>query len=133
MPDSAGGHPEGAAPLSAAIAALRDELMHAFWAGQFTYDVGGQQRTLRFKPAPVELTLQVAVTWGGRAEAGVQWWLISAGGELSRQSVTTQTLKLSLEPQMFDEQGAPVEFLIDTADSPDTETPAQTRLLDAPG
>ena len=74
MPDSAGGHLEGAAPLSAAIAALRDELMHAFWAGQFAYDVNGQQRTLRFKPAPVELTLQVAVTWGhgrGRREVVV--------------------------------------------------------------
>ena len=34
---------------------------------------------------------------------------------------------------MFDEQGTPVEFLIDTADSPDTAATAQTRLLDAPG
>ena len=102
--------------LSAAIGALRDELMHAVWAGQFPYQLNGQQRTLRFKPAPIEVTLQVAVTVQGTAKAGVKWWLIEAGGELSREKVATQTVKLTLEPVMFDENGQQVELLIDTAD-----------------
>jgi hypothetical protein len=30
--------PRGVVPLSAAIGALRNELMHAVWAGQFPYE-----------------------------------------------------------------------------------------------
>jgi hypothetical protein len=107
----------GCVPLSAAIGALRDELMHAIWVGQAQYQLNGQQRTLRFKPAPIEVTLQVAVTSAGKGHAGVKWWLIEAGGELSRQKVATQTVKLMLEPMMFDQQGQQVELLIDAADT----------------
>jgi Trypsin-co-occurring domain 2 len=108
--------PKGAVPLSAAIGALRDELMQAVWAGQFPYELNGQQRRLRFKSAVVELTLQVAVTTKGTAKAGVKWWLIEAGGELAREKVATQTVKLSLEPVLFDVEGNQVELLIDAAD-----------------
>ena len=38
-------------PLSAAIGALRDELTRAWW--------DGRDQSVRFKPSPVELTLQV--------------------------------------------------------------------------
>ena len=121
MPDSASGRQlVGGVSLSAAIGALRDELMHAVWAGQFPYQLNGQQRTLRFKPAPIEVTLQVAVTSEGTAKAGVKWWLIEAGAELSREKVATQTVKLTLEPAMFDENGNQVELLIDTADNEDS-------------
>ena len=89
--------PRGVVPLSAAIGALRNELMHAVWAGQFPYELNGKQRWLRFKPATVELTLQLAVTTEGTAKAGVKWWLIEAGGELARKKVATQTVKLSLD------------------------------------
>ena len=106
MPGSDSGRPlAGGVSLSAAIGALRDELMHAVWAGQFAYQLNGQPRTLRFKPAPIEVTLQVAVTSTGTAKAGVKWWLIEAGAELSREKVATQTVKLTLEPAMFDESG----------------------------
>ena len=101
--------PAGAVPLSAAIAALRDELTRAWW--------DGQQQSLRFKPSPVELTLQVAVTWEGKGTGGVRWWLIELGGEVSRQSAVTQTVKVTLEPKIFDENtGEPLEFLIDAAE-----------------
>lgn len=103
------GIPAGAVPLSAAIGALRDELTRAWW--------DGRDRTLRFKPSPVELTLQVGVTWSGKGSAGVKWWLIELGGEVSRESVTTQTVRVMLEPTMLDAQGQPMEFLIDAADS----------------
>jgi Trypsin-co-occurring domain 2 len=97
--------PEGVVPLSAAIGALRDELTRAWW--------DGRDRSVRFEPSPVELTLQVAVTSAGSGRAGVRWWLIELGGEVSRESVVTQTVKVKLEPKMFDESGKPLEFLID--------------------
>jgi hypothetical protein len=102
--------PKGAVPLSKAIEALRAELTRSF--------VAAQGKGLRFEPSPVELTLQVAVTEGGKANAGIKWWLISAGGEVSRQSVTTQTVKLTLQPRLFDADGNPVEFLIDADNAP---------------
>ena len=118
MPGSDSGSPlVGGVWLSAAIGALRDELMQAVWAGQFAYQLNGQPRTLRFRPAPIEVTLQVAVTSTGAARAGVKFWVIEAGGELSREKVATQTVKLTLEPAMFDESGRQVELLIDTADT----------------
>ncbi len=43
--------------LSAALGALRDELMHAVWAGQLPYQLNGKARTLRFKPTPIDVTL----------------------------------------------------------------------------
>jgi Trypsin-co-occurring domain 2 len=109
-------------PLAAAIGALRDELMHAVWAGQFAYQLNGKRRTLRFKPAPIEVSLQVAVTSTGTAKAGVKWWLVEAGGELAHEKASTQTVKLTLEPVMFDEQGQQVELLIDAADSEGVST-----------
>lgn len=120
--------PKGVVPLSTAVAALRDELTQAWW--------DGRDRSLRFKPSPVELTLQVAVTWAGKGKAGVRWWLIELGGEVSRESVNTQTVKLTLEPVMLDEAGNVKEFLIDAADE-GANGPAGGRAadvsLDAPG
>jgi hypothetical protein len=100
--------PKGVVPLSTAIAALRDELTRAWSAGQ------GQP--VRFKPSSIELTLQVAVTMAGKGSAGVRWWLVELGGQISRESVVTQTVRLSLEPMIFDAAGKPVEFLIDAPD-----------------
>jgi len=118
--------PTGAVPLSAAIGALRDELTRAWW--------DGRDRSVRFKPSPVELTLQVAVTSAGKGSAGVKWWLIELGGEVSRQSAVTQTVKVTLEPRMFDENGQPLEFLIDASDaSPSSESGSSEVSLDAPG
>jgi hypothetical protein len=132
--DSLGAAPEGAVPLSAAIEALRADLMHAVWAGQFAYELNGQQRQLRFKPAAVELTLQVAVTLTGSVKAGVKWWLIDAGGALARDKAVTQTVKLSLQPALFDEDGGEVELLIDaSADAdPSAGGDGDEGLLDAP-
>jgi hypothetical protein len=98
--------PKGAVPLAQAIGALRNEMLRAWW---------DRDRFLRFEPAPIELTLQVAVTSAGKGSAGVKWWLIELGGELSGQSVVTQTVKLTLEPKLFDEQGKEMELLIDAA------------------
>lgn len=124
LPDKDEKVPAGTVPLSAAIAALRDELTKAWW--------DGQRQSVRFKPSPVELTLEAGVTWEGKGSAGIRWWLIEIGGEVSRESAVTQTVKLTLEPRMFDEAtGEPLEFLIDAAEesgsseSPIGETPLE--------
>ena len=100
---------DGVVGLADAIGALRDELIRA-WSS-------GRQQKLRFKPAPVELTVQVAVTSAGKGRAGIRWWLIELGGEVSRESVVTQTLKLSLDPVMYDDQGRPTDLMISDVDA----------------
>ena len=95
-----------------------------------------QQRTLQFKPAAVEVTLQVAFTTTRAAKAGVKWWLIEAGGELAREKVATQTVKLTLEPVLLDEHGDQVELSIDAAEDADNLVTGgddgDEQLLDAP-
>lgn len=72
--------------LADAIAALRKELLAAMGEGK--------DAAMRFRLAPVELSLQVAVT----KEAGgkIGWHVLGLGG--SYTSATTQTLALRLEP-----------------------------------
>lgn len=106
------GSPSGV-ELSEAIEALRSALVRAWWDSQ------GQR--VRFKVEPVELTVQVGVTRAGKGSAGVRWHVISIGGELSRESVSTQTLTLRLAPVLFDQQGnvlAEAEQLISDRESP---------------
>lgn len=102
--------PQGALPLAAAIMALREELLEA-WGGS-------QGSPLRFRPGPVELTLNVGVTRGGKGGAAVNWWLFELGGEVSRESAVTQTIKLTLDPVLFDAKGDIVEVLVADHDEP---------------
>jgi len=116
----------GAVSLSAAIAALRSELTLAWW--------DGRKGSVRFVPAPVELTLQLAVTSAGKGSAGVRWWVVELGGEVSRESVVTHTVKLTLDPRLIDDDGEPQEFLIDASDlARAAGTPPGEVVLDAPG
>jgi hypothetical protein len=112
--------PEGAVSLSDAIASLRGELMRAWW--------DGRSAKLRFKPAPVELTLEVGVTGAASGKAGVKWWLIELGGDISREKASTQTIKLILDPVMVDREGNPVELLIDADDPSDSGGQADAQL-----
>ena len=72
--------------LAEAIGALRQELLAAMGEGK--------DAAMRFRLAPVELSMQVAVT----KEAGgkIGWHVLGLGGSYS--SATTQTLKLRLDP-----------------------------------
>ena|SRR6185312_7387585 len=97
--------------LTDAIEALRAALVAAWW--------DGQQRRVRFKVEPVELTMQVGVTRTGKGAAGIKWHVLALGGERSREASTTQELKLRLTPVLFDEQGnvlAEAEQLISDQD-----------------
>ena len=94
--------------LAAAIEALREELLKAINQGETS--------PMRFRPAPVELTLQVAV----KKEAGgkIGWHVLGLGG--SYGSDTTQTLRLRLEPMWRQANGTYIsDFVIaDQSDQP---------------
>jgi hypothetical protein len=72
--------------LADAIAALRKELLAAV--------AEGKDAAMRFRLAPVELSMQVAVTKD--AEGKIGWHILGLGGSYS--SAVTQTLALRLEP-----------------------------------
>jgi hypothetical protein len=77
-------------PLSKAIQDLRGELLAAL--------AEGAGKDLRFKLLPIELELEIAMTWSGDASAGVKFWVIDVGAKGSAERATTQKLKLVLEP-----------------------------------
>jgi hypothetical protein len=87
----------GSVELADAIEALRDALVRAWW--------DGQRSRVRFRVEPVDLTVQVGVTRSGKGAAGVKWHVLALGGERSRETATTQTLRLRLAPVLFDAQG----------------------------
>jgi len=62
--------------------------------------------------------MQVGLTWTGKGSAGVKWWLLDLGAEMSRATSATQTIKVSLEPMIFDDAGKPLEFLVAAPDVP---------------
>lgn len=97
-----------AVPLSDAIEALRSTLEAAMAAG------AGRQ--LRFEAEPIELTLEVAVTKASTGQAGIKWWLVSAGAEINREMISTQSIKLTLSPVTTNEAGVSSTVLIDARD-----------------
>jgi hypothetical protein len=97
MKESAGDAEGPGVELSAAIEALRSALVRAWW--------DGSNSRVRFRVAPVELTVQVGVTRTGSGAAGIKWHVLNLGGERSKEAATTQTLVLQLTPVLFDEHG----------------------------
>lgn len=83
--------------LPDAIKALRRDLAAAWW--------DGRRHRVRFRVEPVELTVQVGVTRTGKGSAGIKWHVLALGGERSRETTATQTLKLRLAPVFYDEHG----------------------------
>lgn len=77
-------------PLAATIQALRTELLHALEQSQ------GED--LRFALGPVELDLQLTISQEGSKEAGIKFWVVSAGATGSSSETTTHTVRLTLTP-----------------------------------
>jgi hypothetical protein len=101
----------GGVRLADAIEALRTELVQAM--------ASAPVEGVRFRPGPVELTVEAALTKSVGGKAGIKWWLIEAGGEASRESVVTQTLAITLQPVLLNAQGEVVDLIIsDEDDSP---------------
>jgi hypothetical protein len=91
----------GAVGLSAAIAALRAELLTAIDEGTGSL--------MRFRLGAVDLSLQVAVT--KEADGKIGWKVLGLGG--SYETSTTQTLNLKLEPVWLEADGSYTsDFLI---------------------
>jgi hypothetical protein len=100
--------------LPEAIESLRADLARAWW--------DGQRRRIRFRVEPVELTVQVGLTRSTQGNAGLRWYVLTLGGEKTRQTVATQTLKLRLTPVLCDEDGnelAGADLLISDSDGED--------------
>jgi hypothetical protein len=103
---------DGWVALPDAIESLRSALAAAWW--------DGKQRRVRFKVEPVELTMQVGLTQTGKGAAGIHWHVLALGTERSRETASTQTLKLRLTPVLFDAYGNALDdaeqFISDAGD-----------------
>jgi hypothetical protein len=88
---------DGWVGLPEAIEALRRDLATAWW--------DGRNHRVRFRVEPVELTVQVGVTRESAGSAGIKWHILTLGGTHKREATATQTLKLRLQPVLFDESG----------------------------
>lgn len=75
--------------LADMVAALRSELEEA--------QRRAQGKALRFGIADVEVEATVQITRNAAGRAGVQFWVVQAGGELARGSATTHRIKLNLK------------------------------------
>lgn len=111
----------GGIGLAEAIEALRMELTAAM--------ITGTGQSIRFKPGPVELTVQAALTKSIGGNAGIKWWLIEAGADASRQTAVTQTLKISLQPAVLNSRGEWVDVQISGRDESPTGRPHRADSL----
>ncbi|WP_251061832.1 MULTISPECIES: trypco2 family protein [unclassified Streptomyces] len=75
--------------LADMVAALRDELADA--------QRRAEGETLRFGIADVEVEATVQITRSAAGRAGVQFWVVQAGGEMARGNATTHRIKLNLK------------------------------------
>jgi hypothetical protein len=80
--------------LADAIAALREELLAVMGEGQ--------EASMRFRVAPIEMSLQVVVTKEGEGKIG--WKVLELGGSYS--AAVTQTLRLRLDPVWRQDDGS---------------------------
>jgi hypothetical protein len=85
---------EGRLDVSSALEALRAELEHA-WRD-------GQRHPVQFGIDEITLTLTVVAT-GKKAGGGkIRWYVVEAGGDVSHEDSSTQTLVLKLKPALVD-------------------------------
>lgn len=78
--------------LSQVIRELRVELAKAIAAGE------GED--LRFEAGPIELEMTVAITREASTGAKIRFWVVDADGSGRMGDVTTQRIKLSLDPKL---------------------------------
>jgi hypothetical protein len=109
----------GGVGLAEAIEALRAELAQAM--------ENAPEHGVRFRPGPVELTVEAALTKNFGGKAGIKWWLIEAGGEASRGTVVTQTLKITLQPVLLTDREVR-DLIISGADDSPTGIPRNTDM-----
>jgi Trypsin-co-occurring domain 2 len=89
--------------LAAAVRGLRAELTAAMTAGE------GER--VRFELGPVRMEFSVELTDERGVDAGVKFWVITAGGKGSRSSGSTHTVTVELTPKGAD--GGPLGLIGD--------------------
>jgi hypothetical protein len=94
-------------PLAEMIQTLRRELMRA------QAEATGEK--IRFELEKVELELNVVVTRTGKGHAGVEFWVVSAGGEYEKKGEMSHTIKLTLNTK---ESGKNILVSEETAEKP---------------
>jgi hypothetical protein len=77
-------------PLAKMIQDLRTELLTAV--------AEGEGKELRFKLQPIELDLELALTWTGEANGGVKFWVVEFSAKGGAEKGMTQRVKLVLDP-----------------------------------
>lgn len=83
---------DDAVELADLIGELRSELSRAMWAGEHA--------DIRFEPKSVELELTVGIDRTGGREGKIRFWVLDASMKSDRKSITTQRIKLTLEPRL---------------------------------
>lgn len=73
-------------PLAEMIQELRKELVRA----------QTRDEKIRFELEKVELELKVVVSNTSKGNAGVEFWVLSAGGDYEKKGETSHTIKLTL-------------------------------------
>lgn len=84
--------------LADLLASLRSEINRA--------RINGAGEAVRFRIDAIELEIQVEVEKTGEGNAGVKFWVLSAGGKRSAKTAQTHVLKLSLTAET--EAGDPI-------------------------
>jgi hypothetical protein len=85
--------------LSAALEGLRQELETA-WSDS-------QGRLVRFRAEAVTVRFEVQAKTDTKLGGKVRWWVVEAGADRGTGRQATQTLELTLTPQLYDDEGEP--------------------------
>jgi Trypsin-co-occurring domain 2 len=84
--------------LKDAIEALRTEISESILASE--------GKEVRFEIGEIEMEFQVAIEQTGVGKAGLKFWVVELGGEVSDKTSTTHKVKIPLKPMWKD--GRPI-------------------------
>lgn len=83
--------------LSSALEVLRKELEVAWRASE--------DKPVRFRVSELTVTMEVVARREREGGGKLRWYVFEAGGSAKSSGEMTQTLVLTLTPQLFDERG----------------------------
>jgi len=83
--------------LAKALEALRQDLEEAWRESQ--------NQRVRFRASEITLTVQAVARTEQKVGGKLRWWVVEAGADRTAGREATQTLELTLSPQLFDDAG----------------------------
>jgi len=92
-------------PLTDMVQTLRKELVRA--------QAHAKDEEIRFELEKVELELKVVVSRTGKGHGGVEFWVVSAGGEYEKKGESSHTIKLTLNTK-DSRSGNPIKLSSET-------------------